>query len=107
MTAVSHLLAVMMGSSVKSERHDDQEINELAKKILEQNATKVRQQQQQLQQQQHYAAAAAAAAAAAGGANNMQQAMQAGRQGQPLIHNYLTQAQVGEEPTAQQHGHRF
>ncbi len=73
----------MMGSSVKSERHDDQEINELAKKILEQNATKVRQQQLQQQQQQHYAATAA---------HNMHMARQPG---QPLIQNYLTQVGGG------------
>ncbi len=42
----------MMGSSVKSERQDDHEINELARKILEQNRTKLHQQQSQ-QQQQH------------------------------------------------------
>ena len=76
----------MMGSSLKSERTDDHEINELAKKILEQNATKVRQrqQQQQLQQQQQYAASLQG------------NAVQMARPGQPLMHNYLTQ-QVNKE----------
>lgn len=62
----------MMGTSVKTERHDDHEINELARKIAEQNRNKV----------------AGMAPHAPGHAPGM---MQMARPGQPMIHNYMQQ----------------
>jgi len=37
-------ITIMMGTTVKSERHDDAEINEMARRIMEQNRQKVAQQ---------------------------------------------------------------
>ena len=64
----------MMGTSVKTERHDDAEINEMARRILEQNRAKVAQQP----------------GMAPPGYPAGQLQMSAGRPGQPMISNYMT-----------------
>jgi len=73
----------MMGT-VKAERQDDHEINEMARKIVEQNRAKL-----------------STAAGPAGYSNGMQH-MQMARPGQPGIQNYLAgrsipETKVGEE----------
>lgn len=65
-----------MGTTVKSERHDDAEINEMARRIIEQNRAKAAQQ---------------APMQAVGYPGMPPGSMQMGRPGQPLIQNYLQQ----------------
>ena len=69
----------MMGTSVKTERHDDAEINEMARRILEQNRAKVAQQP----------------GIAPPGYPAGQLQMSAGRPGQPMISNYMTGGAAG------------
>ena len=64
----------MMGTTVKTERHDDAEINEMARRIMEQNRAKVAQQP----------------GMAPMGYPNQGQLAMSGRPGQPMIQNYLT-----------------
>ena len=64
----------MMGTSVKTERHDDAEINEMARRILEQNRAKVAQ-QPGIAPMPGYPAG---------------QLQMSGRPGQPMISNYMT-----------------
>lgn len=70
----------MMGTSVKTERHDDAEINEMARRIMEQNRAKVAQQTPGMPM------------GYPGGVPG-QLAMSA-RPGQPLIQNYLNNSHL-------------
>lgn len=69
----------MMGTTVKSERHDDAEINEMARRIMEQNRAKVAQQQPPGMTPMGYPLA---------------QLQMSSRPGQPMIQNYLTQTHI-------------
>ena len=65
----------MMGTTVKTERHDDAEINEMARRIMEQNRAKVAQQP---------------GVPPMGYPQVQGQLAMSGRPGQPMIQNYLT-----------------
>ena len=64
----------MMGTTIKNERHDDAEINEMAKRIMEQNRAKVAQQP----------------GLPMGYPGQIPGQMAMSRPGQPMIQNYLT-----------------
>jgi len=68
-----------MGTTVKTERHDDAEINEMARRIMEQNRAKVAQQQHPQMAPMGYP---------------MAQLQMSNRPGQPMIQNYLTNTSV-------------
>ena len=74
----------MMGTTVKSERHDDAEINELARRIVEQNRAKVAQQP-----------GIAPMPGYPGG-----QLQMSARPGQPMISNYMQGAQQPRATTS-------